>query len=125
MTKYYSRRTLNSLDELDREQAKIRKRYTSMERHFLESVLQPEKIAYTIGSNLVGKLVSGKKRARQAAGARVKPHLLSPVSAGCRGRSVLKSMMRSWLRWQAFNIAFFVGKKTVTWIWQRHKEKNK
>jgi hypothetical protein len=127
MVTYYGRKTLSSLDELNREQAKIRKRYTSIEHHFLESILQPEKIAVTIGSNLVRKFRSKKqhtpkselRHSRPAA----KTHPLSSLKGG--GRLIFKNITRSWLRWQVFNIAFFFGRKTIKWIQQRHKANNK
>lgn len=121
MAKHYHRKTLSNLDELDLEQTKIRKAYHSMEHHFLESLFQPEKIAFTLGSRLVKGLVSKKKNTTAPGSA--KGFFAARYPAIGPGRNLFQKMVCSLVRLQIFNLGFFLGRSVMKGLRQKRKLK--
>lgn len=138
MAKKYTRKQVGSLEELDREQYRVKKMAASMESDWLDSILNPQQIALSLVTSLLSRkknkntnaaisLFSGKKnkttearsnkgKAKQAAGA-VLQYAKQPAVTG-----LAKRVGISFLRWQAFNLAWFLGKKALKAYQQKRAE---
>lgn len=128
MAKKYTRRQVGSLGELDHEQNRIRKMTTKMENEWLDSILNPQQLALSVVTGLLS-------RRKQQAGSGLslfsrkgkKKTTAAPVKTGVKQVTgsvagfvkkplvarVAKSVGISFLRWQAFNLAWFLGKKAL------------
>lgn len=130
MTKRYTRKQLESLDQLDLEQERIRNKGRKMERDFVQ-VLNPQQLAITfLGNFLSRKLTGNKKEKTYIAG--VRPEGKVAYADTPRGKidsirkhplfkTLLKKIGISFLKWQVFNLALFAGGK----IYQAIKDKKK
>ena len=132
MAKKYTRKQLTSLDQLDQEQERIRHRSKKIEGSFAE-VLHPQQLAITfLGSFLSRKILDRKKDKNYITAIRPKGKvaLVSPSKGQLAqirkhplfGR-LLKTAGISFLKWQAFNLALFAGKKIYRAIKEKQNRK--
>jgi hypothetical protein len=122
--KKYYRRSLKNASDLEYEKEWIRLKYKKIEANFLFSVLGP--VLPSIASAAFRKktnpwkshvAVSGKSSAQNASKSTV-----SRINAVLK-IPLVKYLTKSWLRWQAFNLAFFLGKKLVVAL--RHSKRSR
>lgn len=134
MAKKYTRKQVHDLDELDKEQARIQLMCHRMEHDFLDNVLNPQQMA----ASMLGSFLA--KKGKQS-GASVIQKLTGVAGGGLNGKTIVaiiagimkkpavatfaKGVGRSWLRWQAFNLAYFLGKKAVAALKEKQKRNNK
>lgn len=117
------------MDQLDLEQERIRNKSRKIENDFVE-VLHPQQLAITFLGNFLSRKLAGKKKEKnyttndpkgkialvntpQGKIDRIRKHPLF--------KSLLKKIGISFLKWQAFNLALFAGKK----IYHAIKDKKK
>lgn len=128
MAKKYTRKQVGSLAELDHEQHRIRKMATKMENEWLESILNPQQLALSVVTGLLSRrkqqtggglsLFSGKgKKKTTAAPVKTGVKQVTGSVAGFVKKPVVARIVKgvgiSFLRWQAFNLAWFLGKKAL------------
>lgn len=138
MAKKYTRKQVGSLTELDREQDRIRKMTTKMENEWLDSILNPQQLALSVVTGLLSRrrnkqaapglaLFSGKRK-KKADGTPAKSkvnHVTGAVAGFVKKPVVARVAKRvgvSFLRWQAFNLAWFLGKKAWKAVKERRAE---
>jgi hypothetical protein len=141
MAKKYTRKQVGSLHELDREQERVKRITGKMEQEWLDTILNPQQIAISLITSLLSrKKNSGSNKSRntlltktkdrtgtqnknnngklqQIAGS-VMGYAKQPAVAGLAKRAGI-----SFLRWQAFNLAWFLGKKGLKLIQKKRAEK--
>lgn len=129
MARKYTRKQVNSLKGLDLEQERIKLKMRRLEDDML-STFNPQQMAISV----IGGLL--KRRSKKAAAEpaflagkdkglnRIKTKKAKKDIAGWLSRPVVKQTAKkvgiSFLRWQAFNLAWFLGKKLYKKI--KHKE---
>lgn len=139
MAKKYTRKQVGSLEELNREQERVKRLAGKMEVEWLDNILNPQQMALSLVTNLLSRKInsggkssgmnlfsgnksksesknSGKGTMQQIAGS-VMHYAKQPAVAG-----VAKRVGVSFLRWQAFNLAWFLGKKAVKAIQKKRAE---
>lgn len=126
MAKRYTRKQLGSLDQLDLEQERIRDKSRKIETDFVHA-LNPQQLLISLAGGFISRKIAGNKKDKNYT-ARIK----SDNKGSIKGRideirkhplfkSLLKKVGISFLKWQAFNLALFAGKK----IYQAIKDKKK
>lgn len=137
MAERYQRKHLSNLDELDKEQEKIRRSYKRMEHDWLSGILNPQQVALSLAGSLLSRTgKSKKKNTKDRTAETVLDTFLdaekSPSSIISAARNIitnplikgfLKNTATSWLRWQAFNLAVYLGKKAYKSIKYKRAEK--
>lgn len=121
MAKKYTRKQVSSLSELDLEQERIKYKARRIEDDMLD-IFSPQQLAITAVSAFLRRkkkkpapvvrtsvpAVSGKPGKKRAEN-------ITGTIAGFAEKPLVKKLARkagiSFLRWQAFNLAFFIGKK--------------
>lgn len=139
MAKKYTRKQVGSLQELNREQDRVKRMAGKMESEWLDNILNPQQMALSLvtsflsrkksstgtGMNLfsgsnskkaIGKN-TGKGALHTVAGS-VMSYAKQPAVAG-----LAKRVGVSFLRWQAFNLAWFLGKKAYKAIQKKRAER--
>lgn len=130
MAKKYTRKQVSSLSELDLEQERIKYKAKRIEDDMLD-VFSPQQIAMTMVSYLLRRrkkkadarpvmAATGRKEKKQEgkiAGA-VSDVVKSPLL-----KKAARKVGISFLRWQAFNLALFLGKKIVRSIQEKRRER--
>ncbi len=140
MAKKYRRKQVGSLQELNREQERVKRLAGKMEVDWLDNILNPQQIALSLVTSLLSRrrnnssnssglnlFSAGKKskagnknddkgKLQQAAGS-IMHYAKKPAVTG-----LAKRVGISFLRWQAFNLAWFLGKKAYQTIRQKRKE---
>ena len=131
MAKKYTRKKIGSLDALDVEQERIKHRAKRIEDDWLD-IFNPQQLAIVLGTKLLSRNKGTKGGGisllpfkRAAKDSNVKTAAVNEV--GLPGKkSALGKFARqagiSFVRWQLFNLAFFVAKKAVKAI---KEKKNK
>lgn len=141
MAKQYRRKQVGSLQELNREQERVKRLAGKMEVEWLDNILNPQQIALSLITSLLSRrksergkssglhLFSGGKKSKskskndtkgklqQVAGS-VRDYAKKPAVTG-----LAKRIGISFLRWQAFNLAWFLGKKAYKTIRQKKVER--
>lgn len=129
MARKYTRKQVNSLKGLDLEQERIKLKMRRLEDDML-STFNPQQLAISVIGGLLKR--RGKKAATEPAyltgkdkgPSRSKTRKPKKGIAGWLSRPVVKQTVKkagvSFLRWQAFNLAWFLGKKLYKKI--KHKE---
>ncbi len=132
MAKKYTRKQVSSLAELDLEQERIKYKTRRIENDVLD-MFDPQQLAIT----LIGKLLSRKatsktrKTLQQFTATRDKKtgntSTVKNAVAGFAARPAVKSVAKklgiSFLKWQAFNLALFAGKKIIQKVKERRHSK--
>jgi predicted methyltransferase len=130
MAKKYTRKQLGSLDQLDLEQERIRDKSKKIETDFVQALNPQQLVISFLGGFISRKIAGNKKEKGYAAYSRPKDKTASANSAkgkmdSIRKHPLFKSLLKkagiSFLKWQAFNLALFAGKK----IYQAIKDKKK
>lgn len=130
MAQKYTRKQVSSLEALDQEQERIQYKLKRLENDALE-LFNPQQLAIT----LVGKLLSRKKSsagsqqyfsgAQQKKKGKQKAGAFKEAAAGMLANPLVKKLAKkagiSFLQWQAFNLALFLGKK----LWHGMQEKRR
>jgi len=118
MPKKYSRRQFGSLDELDQAQAKLKLKAKQIESDWIQEIFNPQQLAIGVISRLMSK-----KKTKSSA----KSSFLTPTQKAKSGNAamaldvlkqpavkrVAKKIGMSFVRWQVFNLAWFLGKKII------------
>lgn len=136
MAEKYKRKHLHNLYQLDREQEKIRRTCRNMENDWLSGIVNPQQIALGIAGSLLSRSKKSKKKNKQGIqpekGAALSSEGTSSAPAINAMRNIisnptiktfLKHTATSWLRWQAFNLAIYLGKKAFKSIRHNREEK--
>ena len=135
MAEKYKRKHLNNLGELDKEQDKIRRTCRRMEDDWLSGIINPQQIALSIAGGLFSRGKKSQKKNKEKSWQQYTLHSSpseskSPVIDVARNiignpsvKGFLKRTATSWLRWQAFNLAVYLGKKAYKSI--KHKREKK
>lgn len=98
--------------DLNQRQETVQNEYEDLKRNIVDSILNPIEIG-----SLIYSFVSKKKRKQQE-----KRQVWHPENKIINGNasskkpqstSFLKSVGKSFLRWQLFNLGYFVGKKII------------
>lgn len=118
----YQRKQLKGIDQLNLEQERINRACHKIEKDWIETILSPQKIAFNVATGLISRLSGGKKT-----GSTENTHpVLESVKTVLQHKTVQRLALltgKSWLRWQAFNLAVFIGKKAYQAIRKRfHKQ---
>ncbi len=131
MAPRYTRKQLHSLKELDREQARLKRLCRNVEQNWWQELINPQEIGLSLISIFLATKNRRKNKLLQPAGKAVSEKggtapgqtLLSMITTGKRAPLLLKAIGVSLMRWQAFNLAFFIGKKVVNGIKARKMRK--
>jgi len=139
MAETYKRRHIRNLDELDKEQEKIKRTYRRMENDWLSGILNPQQMVMSFAGGLLSRAGSKSKKKKKEKENKAEQVLRSfsaegksssPVINVARNiitnpaiKGFLKHTAASWLRWQAFNLAVYLGKKAYKSIRYKREEK--
>jgi hypothetical protein len=128
MAKRYTRKQLGSLDQLDLEQERIRNKSRKIESDFVQ-VLNPQQLAISFLGNFLSRKIAGKKKDKGYT-AKVKSDDKDSVRGkidNIRKHPLFKTLLKkvgiSFLKWQAFNLALFAGKKIYHAVKDKKKQK--
>lgn len=138
MVKKYTRKRIGNLDDLDREQEKIRNRSKAIENDFLD-MLKPQQLAINFIGNLIQRKIKGGKKTKGDTGSSIQSFSGSKLSGkssykdklhGVVTHPLFKGLLKkagvSFLKWQTFNLALFVGSKIYKAIREKkHRYNNK
>jgi len=130
MAKKYTRKHLGSMKQLDLEQEKLRNKGKSIEYDFVE-MLNPQQLAITFLGNFLNRKLRGGKAGKKGRMAPVAQMAASGVmNGGVKGvvkhplfKTLLKRVGMSFLKWQAFNLALFAGKKIYKTVREQKEKK--
>jgi len=134
MAKKYTRKQVGSLDALNLEQERIKYKAKRIEDGWLD-IFQPQQLAINLITGLISRRKKnkavqparyvqspGKKNKKeskmQAVGGSIAQFVKKPAA-----QRALKKIGISFLRWQAFNLAFFLGRKAVQAIKEKKRTK--
>lgn len=130
MAKKYTRKKIRSMDELDLEQERIKFKARRIEDDWID-IFNPQQLA--IG--LLGKVISRKAKAKST-GSGILPYKSAPtieagrLNAGVVAADAQKPVVKmakkvgiSFVRWQLFNLGFFLAKKAFKAIKATRKHK--
>lgn len=114
MTNSIRNHNIKSKADLQQRQDAIQNEYEDLAKEIVSSVLSPVKIA-----GLSFSLMSSKKQKRKdkeqglvvVPGASLKT-TSKPIKKN-KVKSFLVATSKSWLRWQAFNLAYYMSKKAI------------
>lgn len=133
MAKKYTRKKIHSMDELDLEQERIKYKARRIEDDWLD-ILNPQQLA--IG--LLGKILTRKAKAKSSIGSSILPSKsMSGIIRDTKQKAVAvtaktpqpaalkiaKKVGISFVRWQLFNLGFFLAKKAYKTIKEKRKQK--
>ena len=112
---------ITSKADLFERQDAIQNEYEALGKDIVGSVLSPIKIAGLAYSVFSSKKTKKTPKPQQQLLMLPNRSLKETTTHNKKSKvsSFVKSVAASWLRWQAFNIAFYLGKKTI----QHFKEK--
>ncbi len=126
MPKKYTRRRLRNMDQLDLDQERIRNKVKRIEDNWIQTFFNPQQLAISLGSYLLRRKKKSKPSSGQSLYTERKSKNINPAKADHTPfvkRPVVKRVARkigiSFIQWQAFNLALFLGKKII------HNIKNK
>jgi hypothetical protein len=134
MAKKYTRKHLHSMRDLDNEQERIRNKSRSVEHDFVE-MINPQQLALTVLGNVIKRKIAGKGKKKDtevtpgkasasfshtAKQGKIKGVVKHPLF-----RKLLKKVGISFLKWQAFNLALFIGKKIFRAIKEKKQQKKR
>lgn len=141
MAKKYTRKQVGSLQELDREQDRVKRITGKMEQEWLDTILNPQQIAISLITSFIArKKNSGSNKSRNTFLSKAKDKTgiqnknnkggLQQIAGSVMGYArqpavsgLAKRVGISFLRWQAFNLAWFLGKKALKAIKEKRAEK--
>ena len=138
MADIYKRRHIRNLDELDKEQEKIRRTYRRIESDWLSGMLNPQQMVMSVATSLLSNTGKSKKKNKgkenkteqvlhsfSTEGTSSSPaiNIARNIISNPTVKGFLKNTAASWLRWQAFNLAVYLGKKAYKSI--KHKKEEK
>lgn len=119
MSQLYTRKPIHNLKELNAEQERIRLRARHIEDGFL-GFLSPQNLMMQAASLLLGKRKKSKKKTPTNPVMSSTTSLLRPAPQSKNRLAILaKKVGISFLKWQAFNLALYLGGKAM----QKIKEK--
>lgn len=132
MAKKYTRKQVSSIAELDKEQRRIRHKTRQIEDDVLH-LFSPQQLALTFAGKLLSGKVSHKASQLFSAGTKHKNtgKNKAPTAKGAISnfvskpatKSLAKKIGISFLKWQTFNLALFVGKKIIQKIKENRRRK--
>ena len=109
---------IKSRADLQKRQDAIQDDYKDLEKDILNSILNPISIA-----SLAYSFISSKKvKKRESQKIWDAPSSKEMTQKKSKLKPILKSIGVSFLRWQAFNLAFFLGKKAIQKLKHLKKE---
>lgn len=119
------------MDQLDLEQERIRNKSRKIENDFVE-VLHPQQLAITFLGNFLSRKLTGNKKEKsyiagvpkgKVAQTNTPKGKIDSIRKHPLFKSLLKKVGISFLKWQAFNLALFAGKKIYHAIKDKKKPK--
>lgn len=130
MAKRYTRKQLGSLDQLDLEQERIRDKSRKIEADFVH-VLHPQQLVISFLGGLISRKLAGNKKEKTYQSnlksngkvANTSKSKLDQVRKHPLFKTLLKKVGISFLKWQAFNLALFAGKKIYRAVKNKKKQK--
>ena len=129
MAKRYTRKQLGSLDQLDLEQERIRNKSRKIESDFVQ-VFNPQQLAITFLGNFLSRKIAGNKKDKSyTAGIKSDSSKnnvrgkINDIRKHPLFKTLLKKVGISFLKWQAFNLALFAGKKIYHAIKNKKRQK--
>jgi hypothetical protein len=127
MAKKYTRKQLGSLDQLDLEQERIRNKSRKIEDDFVQ-VLNPQQLVITFLGNFLSRKIAGNKKDKTyTAGIKSDSKNTKGKIDSIRKHPLFKPLLKkvgiSFLKWQAFNLVLFAGKKIYHAIKDKKKQK--
>lgn len=148
MAKNYTRKHIGSIKSLNKEQDRIARVCKELEKDMFSGIFNPQTIALNVATGLFSRIGKNKeKKQKTKAGKDIQPKKAaakpiqsfvsaegdspSPIVNVARNliaNPTVKGLLRrtaiSWVRWQAFNLALYLGKKAYKAV--KHKrEENK
>ncbi|MFA6059813.1 MAG: hypothetical protein WC756_16530 [Taibaiella sp.] len=131
MAKRYTRKQLGSLDQLDLEQERIRSKSRKIEDDFVQ-VLHPQQLVISFLEGLISRKLAGNKKEKtykanfksDGKAANTSKSKLDEIRKHPLFKTLLKKVGISFLKWQAFNLALFAGKKIYHAIKDKKKQKS-
>src|SRR5690606_17887592 len=112
MSTSYKRKSIRNLDQLNEEQEKVARKLQEMESNFL-GFLSPQSLLMATVSGLLSKGNKGQKKSTVTA----KSAPLFSTSQANKAKSKLATIGKkigiSFLKWQAFNLALYLGGKLI------------
>ena len=124
MSRIYQRRSIHNLTELDTEQERIRSKARRIEKDIL-GTFSPGNLAIHAASMLLGSLVTKEKKSGSSA--KSSNTLISSLRPGPKTKNRLtlfaKKAGSSFLKWQAFNLALYLGGKAIKMIRENRRQK--
>jgi len=112
----YKRKHLHSIEQLDKEQRRIKKAYRAMERNWGTDIFKPQ----VTGLNTLSALASAinrkkNKHTTDAKDITAKQSKATGIISNLAHNETVQKLAlntgRSWLRWQAFNVGVYLLKK--------------
>lgn len=105
---------LSKADLFERQDA-VQNEYEILGKDIVGSILSPLKIAGLAYSLVSSKKTKQKPRVQQQLLSLPNKSMIATASPDKKSKlgSIVKSVAGSWLKWQAFNLAFYLGKKTI------------
>lgn len=112
----YKRKHLHSIEQLDKEQRRIKKAYRAMEHNWSTDIFKPQVTGLNTLSALAS-IISRKKSKHTTDTNDARPKqgktegLISNLAHNETVQKLALNTGRSWLRWQAFNVGVYLLKK--------------
>ena len=130
MAKRYTRKQLGSLDQLDLEQDRIRNKSRKIEDDFVQ-VLHPQQLVISFLGGLISRKLTGNNKEKtykanlksDGKASNISKSKLDEIRKHPLFKTLLKKVGISFLKWQAFNLALFAGKKIYHTIKDKKKQK--
>jgi hypothetical protein len=143
MARKYTRKQIGSVASLNREQERIARTCRDLENDMFNSLLNPQNLAISVATGLISRITNKNTPKKQKKSSSIKlvrtegpsakiaaennasskiATTVKNIVAAASFQSLIKRTAKSWLRWQAFNLAWYFGKKAFNAIKQRRAE---
>ena len=113
MAKKYSRKQLGNLDDLDVEQAKLKVKARQIEGDWISNILNPQQLAIGLVGNIISKKAAKSSKGKNSILKIASDPNAANLAVGLLRQPLLKKIGLSFVRWQMFNLAWFLGKRIV------------
>ena len=134
MAKKYTRKQVSSLAELDREQLRIRNKVRHLEGDALE-LFSPQQLVIHFAGKFLSRKISNKiapsilSREKRKKAGKDRYYVTNEGGTGLVAKTATRSLITrigiSFLKWQAFNLALFAGRKIVQNIKEQQRRKHR
>ncbi len=117
----YKRRSLKGIKQLNQEQERISRACRQMEQDWVQTIFNPQALAFNALSGLLKRRAGGQKQNKSDSG----NPLFNSASKVLQNKTLQRLALltgKSWLRWQAFNLALFIGTKGYQAIRERMRK---